>query len=55
MGNGPQEPNAESRIGAANLRQIYLALTAEGFTEEQTLTILSSMMIAGAIGKWQHD
>lgn len=49
--NGPQEPNAEARIGAANLRQIYLALTAEDFTEQQALTIIASMMIAGAMGE----
>lgn len=47
---GAQEPNAESRIGAANLWQTFLALTAEGFSETQALNIIGQLLIASALG-----
>lgn len=40
MTNGPIEPNAEMRGIAATLRQYYLALVQEGFTDQQALTII---------------
>jgi hypothetical protein len=48
--NGPVELNAELRIGAANLYQIFIALMNGGFTEPQALTIIASMMIASSLG-----
>lgn len=49
-GNGPVEPSAEARIGAANLRQTFLALVAEDFTEQQALVIIGQMLIASRFG-----
>lgn len=41
-----REPRAELRSAAAHMRELYLALTGEGFTEHQALRILGAM-IAG--------
>lgn len=49
--NGPVEPDAEARIGAANLRQIFLALVAEDFTEQQALIIVGHMIVAARFGE----
>ena len=46
MSNGPVEPSADARIGAANLRQIFIALLAEGFTESQALVIIGQLILA---------
>lgn len=45
------EPDGSSREVAAMLRQQYLALTAEGFNENQACIILGQMMAAGAVYK----
>jgi hypothetical protein len=45
------EPDGDSREVAAMLRQQYLALTAEGFNENQACIILGQMMAAGAVYK----
>ena len=48
-GNGPVEPSADIRVGAANLRQIFIALVAEEFTENQALAIIGQMIVAGVM------
>jgi hypothetical protein len=43
-----QEANADMRLMAANLRQMYVALRNEGFNEPQALAIIGQT-IAGAM------
>lgn len=38
------EPSADARVAAATIRQLYLALLNEGFTEEQAMTLVKSMI-----------
>ena len=45
--NQPQEPTADIRTLANGLRQVYVALTNEGFTEQQALIIIGQMLAAG--------
>lgn len=40
------EPNAEMRMMAANLRQMFLALVQEGFSEREALMICSECIRA---------
>jgi hypothetical protein len=42
--NGPREPSAQLRTAAAQMRDLFIALTNEGFTEIQALRILGSML-----------
>jgi hypothetical protein len=45
MGRGiPCEPSAEHRQAAAQLRQMFVALVNEGFTEHQALVIIGQML-----------
>jgi hypothetical protein len=44
MTNPPTEPNAELRQMASFLWQTYVALTQEGFSEEQALKIIASIV-----------
>ena len=37
------EPSADHRVMATFIRQMYEALTDEGFTESQTIKILAEM------------
>lgn len=46
MPNGPIEPSADIRVAAHAVRQIYLALVTEGFTEQQALTIVGQILAA---------
>jgi hypothetical protein len=46
----PVEPTAEARMIAYQLRQMFLAFQAEGFTEEQSLIIIGQMVTASALG-----
>lgn len=46
----PMEPSAELRSGANQLRQLYVALTNEGFTDQQALTIIGQMLAANGTG-----
>lgn len=43
------EPRAEIREGARAIREVYAALRAEGFTEQQALVIVGQML-AGSAG-----
>ena len=48
--DGPVEASADLRMAAKNLRQLYLALIYEGFTEQQALAIVGNVVAAGIIG-----
>ena len=50
MSNGPIEPSAELRTMANALRQAYIALTQEGFTEQQALVIIGQILAANTKG-----
>ncbi len=46
MSNGPIEPAADTREMASALRQTFIALTQEGFTEQQALAIIGQILAA---------
>lgn len=46
MSNGPVEPSADLRTMAQFLRQTFIALTLEGFTEQQALTIIGQIVFS---------
>ncbi len=46
----PTEPSADLRQMASSMRQAYIALTNEGFTEQQALTIIGQILSAYASG-----
>lgn len=50
MTDGPVEPNADARAFAKACHQTYVALTLEGFTEQQALTIIGQMIAANLGG-----
>lgn len=45
-GNGPTEPTAEIRQAASALWQVFVALKAEGFSEQQALVIVGHVLAA---------
>jgi hypothetical protein len=51
MTNGPIEPAADLRQLANTLRQTFLALVQEGFTEQQALTIIGQILAAQSGGQ----
>lgn len=44
--NGPREPSADMRFAAGALREMFIALLNEGFTEDQALAIIGHIMTA---------
>ena len=46
----PTEPSADLRVMASSLWQMYVALTAEGFSEQQALTVIAYFIAASKIG-----
>ena len=50
MSNHPTEPSADLRQLAATLWQTFVALTSEGFSEAQALTIIGKMLAASQGG-----
>jgi len=44
--NGPTEPSADIRTAASGLRQLYIALTQEGFDDRQALVIIGQILAA---------
>lgn len=42
--NGPEEPSSDARQFAARLRDLFVALTAEGFTERQALIMIGQVL-----------
>lgn len=47
------EPSADMRVLARNLRDMFQALIAEGFTERQALSIIGEVIATGAKGSHQ--
>ncbi len=50
MKNGPMEPSAAYRQTANHLRQIYISLLEEEFTETEALTIIGQVIAASILG-----
>jgi len=50
VSNGPIEPNADMRVMANALRQMFLALIQEGFNEQQAMQIIG-VTLAASFGK----
>jgi hypothetical protein len=50
MTNGPIEPAADLRTMANMIRQAFLALLQEGFTEHQALVIVGQLVTANSSG-----
>jgi hypothetical protein len=48
------EPSADVREAAHGIREIFIALTMEGFTEKQALVVVGQMM-AAAFGASNND
>lgn len=46
--NGPVEPSADMRAAAHELREMYVALIAEDFTDQQALVIVGQALVAAA-------
>ena len=44
--NGPVEPAADIRQTASALYQMFVALTAEGFNEQQALVVIGQILSA---------
>ena len=44
--NGPREPAAAMRVAAATVREMYIALIHEGFTEDQALRVVGHILEA---------
>lgn len=45
---GSEEPSATTRAGAASIREMFVALVNEGFTESQALSLCGQMLAASA-------
>lgn len=45
-----EEPSADMRLLARNLRDMYVALTLEGFSEAQAMFLVASVVEASAPG-----
>lgn len=48
---GAYEPTADMRMLARQLKDMFQALTAEGFTERQALAIIGEVIATGAKGQ----
>lgn len=46
MSNGPVEPAADLRQFAGSMRQMYIALVQEGFSQKEALTIMGHVLVA---------
>jgi len=51
MTNDRVEPSAEVRQSAHQLREIYVALIAEGFTRDEAVAIIGKILAAGIQGQ----
>lgn len=52
--NGPVEPSAAMREFAGNLRQMYVALCEQGFSEQEAFQIVG-ITIASSFGAGGHQ
>jgi hypothetical protein len=50
MTPAPMEPSADMRLVAYTLRQMYVALCHEGFTEQQALVIIGQVIASNSGG-----
>jgi len=48
--SAPIEPSADKRQAAHELREIYVALIAEGFNEREAVAIIGHLLSAGGRG-----
>lgn len=48
--NGPIEPSADIRMAAHAVRELFLALTMEGFDERQALIVVGQVIAAQSQG-----
>lgn len=56
FGNRPKrEPSAEMRAAARSVHELYTALTDEGFTSREALTILGHMLSASIAASMKKD
>jgi hypothetical protein len=46
-----REPSADLRAAASGLFELYVALTDQGFTEQQALVVLGQVIAANGGGK----
>jgi hypothetical protein len=51
MTNGPIEPSADARAYAKACHEMFVALTMEGFSTQEALTIIGQMIVAYGGGK----
>lgn len=49
------EPSADARVSARAMRDLFLALRQEGFTEAQALSILGSSIAAAALTRGEEE
>ena len=49
--NAPIEPSADIRQADHGLREMYISLTAEDFTEQQALIIIGQVIAANSGGQ----
>lgn len=47
------EPSADIRMFASGMWQMYVALTLEGFSEQQALVVIGQMLVANMQGGQQ--
>ncbi len=47
------EPSADIRVFASAMWQMYVALTLEGFSEQQALVVIGQMLVANMTGGQQ--
>lgn len=45
-----EEPSSDSRAFARNMRQLFVALVQEGFTEVEALALVGQVIAASIIG-----
>lgn len=45
-----REPRADLRVAARQVREMYLALCAEGFSEQQALVIVGQIIMGATPG-----
>jgi hypothetical protein len=51
MGMNEKESAADFRVLAATLRQMYIALREEGFTQGEAVSIVGQVLLASTGGK----